>query len=784
MNSTPAQPNHKWNADRAGEHPNDDELGRSDFAQQVAKELRGWRQKDSLVVSLNGDWGSGKTTLANYIIHYIEEQAKSCREEPPIVVRFNPWQWSGQDKLLEGFFAQVSSRFRGSATKGLASAKNLARLWDGLKVVTVAGGELAQRLQESITALAASLAAGSGVLSAYISSPQGKQVLSWIGITLLAIAGVCAVYAPVAAKLAAVFRWGMQATPPSLDSIRSSLRCELAKLATPVLIVIDDIDRLTKDEMRLLVQLVKVNVDFPNVVYLLLYQKNILTDALHEPTGAKGQSFLKKIVQIELEVPMAPEYKLRGIFLSQIEGVLRGARYRWDKPRWDYVFENGIWPCFQTLRDIKRFIGAFEFYFESHIMDGVLQVNPIDLLILETLRMFDPAAYQAVSQAFQRQDFIVFAHLMGPHLNDGHFSLNVQDLLDRQQLSADERECLRALLFDLFPQASGPEISVSGNSDDWKRDWRICHPDNYRRYFQIGGEPGDVTAAFISKLFHGDNDREKLQALLEQKLDSGGFTALLDHLHIAHKDLPRPLIEPFITALFDISDRLPTTAEGVFVSSAEQRLSRLAIALLSRIQVLEGRTATLQHAISNSRGITGPSLCLRHLQHGVNDGQGMRPPTVDPGQYQAILAEWLPRLWESAKSGTIWNLKDPSLVIDCLRKWAGEGDVRAWLSTAIKAPKVAVAFLRSMLHKGHISDGRGCRTVYSLLGAELESLVSLESLAACAPQDSRDPLEMAALERLREAISRKGSGEPYAAIYVMSRNENGDYLTDYSDASV
>jgi predicted KAP-like P-loop ATPase len=53
--SLPSKADHKWNADRPGEHPEDDELGRAAFAQRIAKELRAWRQKDSLVVSLNGD---------------------------------------------------------------------------------------------------------------------------------------------------------------------------------------------------------------------------------------------------------------------------------------------------------------------------------------------------------------------------------------------------------------------------------------------------------------------------------------------------------------------------------------------------------------------------------------------------------------------------------------------------------------------------------------------------------------------------------------------------------
>jgi Cdc6-like AAA superfamily ATPase len=260
---------HKWNSDRPGERPEDDELGRKAFAQRVAKELRGWRQKDSLVISLNGDWGSGKTTLANFILHYINEQASSSGEKEPAIVKFNPWQWSGQDKLLEAFFDEIGAAFRTNKFGDKATAKNLARFWEGLKVVTVAGGELATRLQEALIAAVALLAGGSGVMSSFAANPTVKTLLSCISFALLVLAGVCAVYAPFAEKLASAFEWRTNKARPSLDEVRGNLRRELAKLEAPLLVIIDDIDRLTKREMRLLVQLVKANADFPNVVYLL-----------------------------------------------------------------------------------------------------------------------------------------------------------------------------------------------------------------------------------------------------------------------------------------------------------------------------------------------------------------------------------------------------------------------------------------------------------------------------------------------------------------------------------
>ena len=784
MNDDRPRPDHKWNADRPGERPEEDALGRKDFAQQVAKELRGWRQKASLVVSLNGDWGSGKTTLANLILHYLRAQAAAANEKPPIVVHFNPWQWSGQDKLLEGFFAEVGAAFRGGGIGDKATAKRLARFWEGLRLATVAGGEIAQRLQESLTVLAASLAAGSGVLSSYVESPAGKEFLSWASVVLLGLAGACAVCAPIAEKLAAMFEWGKEKDRPALDKVRADLRSELAKLESSVLVVVDDIDRLTKREMRLLVQLVKANADFPNVVYLLLYQKSILADALGEVTCEKGQDFLKKIVQVELEVPMAPEHEMRRFFTDQINPVLSRAEIRWEKERWGDLFDEGIWPYFRTPRDIKRFMGVLDFYFEAHVIEGVLEVNPIDLIMLETLRMFDPEAYEAVGRAFQKQRDFILERLFNEKGAKDRLSLGINALLERPGLSEPERGRLKVLLFGLFPQARD-SFSMSDREDqDWERHRRICHPKFFRRYFQLRSDPGDITAAFISKLFRSGNDRDAIRKLLQHTFDAGNFVPLMERLNAVREDLPAQLIEPLVTALFDLSDGLPEVKEEIFFMSSEQHLTRVVAMLLYRVEDQAVRAATLRRAALASEAVTGPVSCLSLLQPDAEDRKMNRPAIVDPAELKSIADELLPRLWATAREGRIWKLRKAALLIYRLRDWAGIEPVRAWLSEVIQDPTVAVAFLRTMLNESHVSGGRTNRTVYTLLGTALEKFVDLEKLAECAELAANDVLEKAAVTKLREAISRKNDAKPYLEIYVLSRDESGNFLTDHSDASL
>jgi len=164
----------------------EDQLGRLPFAKRVAKEICAWRIKnDSLVISLNGDWGSGKTSLKDFILECITAECVGSKLKPPAVVEFNPWQWSGQDRLLEAFFDEVGAVFRADKIGNRITAEKLARLWEGVKVVSSATREVATHAKNVFTAGAAILAGGSGVLSAILTNPTAKGILAGASVVFL-----------------------------------------------------------------------------------------------------------------------------------------------------------------------------------------------------------------------------------------------------------------------------------------------------------------------------------------------------------------------------------------------------------------------------------------------------------------------------------------------------------------------------------------------------------------------------------------------------------------------
>jgi len=446
----------QFSADQPLTNPADDKLNRNRFSEEIARSIGNWSGRDSLVVSLTGEWGTGKSTIKNFVVHHLHGEAH--------ILEFNPWQWSGQDKLLEAFLWQVGALF---GQEDIAKrTKRLASKWKAYASILKVGGMLSAPAQKLAAGLL-SLSAIGVVLSALFRAPLSVLIITAALCLGLSIGFIGNVVAGVATALSdwAVFR------EKPLEELRAGIEQEMRKLDRPVVIFIDDIDRLTDSEIKLLVQLVKANAQFPNLVFFLLFQKNIVTRALDKITSDDGAKYLSKIVQVEFAVPAASEKELQRMLTGGLDQIITrdGVKIRWEESRWPLLFLDRLWPYFNSLRDIKRFLGVFEFYFGMHLNQGTLEVNPIDLIAVEVLRMFDHDAFLAVSKSFfHKRDAItrsVFRHEELPK----RFQADIDAIVGAGHGGEESRSRLKALLQALFPQATGNQ-----SQNEWKRDLRIC----------------------------------------------------------------------------------------------------------------------------------------------------------------------------------------------------------------------------------------------------------------------------------------------------------------------
>src|SRR5690606_16517168 len=91
-----------------------------------------------------------------------------------------------------------------------------------------------------------------------------------------------------------------------------SIATRIRELNARFIILIDDLDRLEPHQAVEVVRLVRSVADFPNVAYVLCYDRAILGHALEIGLSVKdGDLFLQKIVQLTFALPMPEPFDLR-----------------------------------------------------------------------------------------------------------------------------------------------------------------------------------------------------------------------------------------------------------------------------------------------------------------------------------------------------------------------------------------------------------------------------------------------------------------------------------------
>jgi Cdc6-like AAA superfamily ATPase len=237
-----------FSSDRPIESRDADLLDRKEFADYLADAVRGWTGKDSLVLALYGEWGSGKSSIKNMVL----DSLKSDETTSPYIVEFDPWQWAGQEQLAQAFFSEIGKELGRKETSKEANAS--AKRWLRYAAMLGLGTEVfagARRL--ALTALAA-LASLGFVAALFVTTAVRIflgviALLSLIGFALLKTSN------RIVDAVAKYFSAMAEAETRSLEEVKNELSGLLRALPRPLLVVIDDVDRLTGPELRMVFQL-------------------------------------------------------------------------------------------------------------------------------------------------------------------------------------------------------------------------------------------------------------------------------------------------------------------------------------------------------------------------------------------------------------------------------------------------------------------------------------------------------------------------------------------------
>jgi len=260
----------------------DDKFERTSFAEHLGKFLCLDQDAPSIVIGIEAKWGDGKTSCINLVKEILNK-----KRPKPIIVDFNPWLISSIDSVIEGFIIELAAAIGMQASmseKGKSAAQKVLQFGKILSPIKLIPGV----------------------------EPWGSMVES-----VLSAVGQSAKTASELANL-------------SIQARKKDVQAHLRKMNRPIVVIIDDVDRLPPDHVRIVFQMLKAICDFDRVSYLIAYDPDPVIKALSYNEVYDGHKYLEKLVQMSYPLPRLPyilmkdfirghvlslskQYKLRGV---------------------------------------------------------------------------------------------------------------------------------------------------------------------------------------------------------------------------------------------------------------------------------------------------------------------------------------------------------------------------------------------------------------------------------------------------------------------------------------
>ena len=98
--------------------------------------------------------------------------------------------------------------------------------------------------------------------------------------------------------------------------IASASKWGLSRLGQKMQKGLDDIDHLSNEQIRYVFQLITSVARFPNTIYLLVFDKEIVVEALKDVQSGNGQDYLEKVIQMPIQIPDIQRSDLRNILFD------------------------------------------------------------------------------------------------------------------------------------------------------------------------------------------------------------------------------------------------------------------------------------------------------------------------------------------------------------------------------------------------------------------------------------------------------------------------------------
>ena len=514
--------------------PSEDRLGRAPLAASITEQILHADASEGLVVGVLGPWGSGKTSFVNLVRYCL-------RAESLPVLNFNPWLFSGTEHLVQAFFSELTAHVR--VRLGL----------DGV-------GEMLDDYGDHLSAV--------------------PFVGPW----------------PARAKLLLrVTGFWQKPKKSQIEATRDKIGKALERQERPIIVMLDDLDRLTASEIRDIFRLVRLTASFPNIVYVLAFDRHHVEKALSQD-GIAGRGYLEKIVQLVLDLPVISHEVLLDELTAAIDASLSDidGLEPFDEHMtgvWASVLIHVIMPLMRNLRDVRRYCASIR----GTVMDLAGEICLPDLLALEAVRLFLPDVFTQLRDAVDTVTAPLQARMEDPDAAE----VARQRVNEVTKSGGSQRGVVEALLEHVFPEGGRrlPDRPfLGGPSHEWYQQRRVANTEIFRLYLErsegqtLGLQRrGDQALSVMA-------DAEGLRSHL-QSLEPESLRHVIASLETHQGHFQPEQVIPGATVLLNTWPSMPEHRGGFFDLDNRFIVSRVVLRLLESLGTRDAVTSAVDEIL-------------------------------------------------------------------------------------------------------------------------------------------------------------------------------------------
>jgi predicted KAP-like P-loop ATPase len=668
-------------ADNPIKRSEDDALGRTKIARSFAEQVFSLDVTEGVVVGVLGPWGSGKTSFINLTRTYLEVAGVA-------ILDFNPWMFSGAEQLMESFFVEISAQLR--VRPGLS--------------------EVGKNLEEY------------------------GEIFSGMG--WLPIVGSWVERGRAATK---IFAKLLQRRKEGVGARRVKVENALRGFKKPLIVVLDDIDRLSTSEIRDVFKIVRLTASFPNVIYIVAFDRIRVESALAE-SGIPGRDYLEKILQIGIDLPAVPAHVLNRQIFQAIDNALSGIENKgsFDESIWPDAFMEVIRPLIRNMRDVRRYAAAIH----GTVQDLNGQVALADVLALEAVRVFLPDVFRQIHEAVDGLTTISDPSY-GGHRDSPHLKEQIERLIEA---AGPHGDVVRALIQRFF---LGGQRHIGGShfGSDWKDRWlrerRIAHEDILRLYLER--VVGEELQAFVDAehAWACMTDRKAFEDYL-RTIDTERLQDVISSLEVYEEQFSPQHIVSGSVVLLNLLPELPERQRGMFDLDTSLIVGRVVYRLIRSLKEPKAIEAVVREVLSQVKTLSAKARLITIVGYRKGAGHKLVSESVAREFEECWRAEV-----RSASADSLAEENDLLRVLLAVKRDAGFSELPLVVADS---PRVTLALLRSARSNVR-SQAMGSRAVrqsprlawdllIELYGNESILKERINTLKTIQPKDNNELLDL------------------------------------------